>query len=204
MNTLTKVLTTLVLLVPAIAKGETLVVSDIAGDTAWIITLVGAYQMDGEIWMTSDMERAYDGGHPALSYPMDSVEADLPSIVAKHVGDLIEVNSRRPLLLHGTQIASFDFDAGDGWVDTEIVGWLYIREYPWVYHVDLGWLWVVEGPISGDFFPEDESLGGGAIKKLTFYFFSSEYGWMWKSPYTERSYVFDREVFLLPAEINAG
>jgi hypothetical protein len=166
--------------------GERLVVSTTAGDTAWVITVVGAYQMEDEIWVTSDTERAYGGGWTMISYPKDVITIDAPSVVAKHVGDLEWVGSNNPIYLCRKQVSEFDYSAGDGWVDTDSCGWLYIRLYPWVYHIALGWLFSTEGAIvQGTVVPDDLLEKEW---KLSFYLYSDKFGWLWKSPFNERYY----------------
>lgn len=182
-------------------QAETLVVSAEALDTAWSITLVAAYQVDDEIWITSDLERSGETAEEVISYPVDAVEVSLPSLMAKHVGDLDWVMSGRPLYLRREQVGDYDSTVGDGWVETEVAGWLFTRIYPYVWHPNLGWLYAVENQVVANRIPEEPNHFAGDIKRLSFLFHSFDYGWLWKSPYTESYYVYSQGAYLSVAEI---
>jgi hypothetical protein len=194
----------LLLLGQSALSAETLLVSQEAGDPAWTITLVGAYQIEDEIWMTTDLERSYEIAPCVVSYPYDSISVNLPSIVAKNKGDLEVISSPRPLVLHRNQITDFDFQAGDGWVDSDIVGWIYIRSYPWVWSSGLGWLYVVEGEIVSEIRFDRLSASYRAPSKLSFYFYSDKHGWLWKSPYSEKYYQYNTDTYRTLEEFNNG
>lgn len=164
--------------------------------------------MDDEIWLTSDMEFVAVGKVllPSLFYPNDKVIADVPSIAAKHKGDLAQIPVDRALYRHREQVAEFDFSLGDGWVNTEVAGWLYIRPYPWVWHPVLGWLLAMEAGIYHDTFLGEFELdpkyqvsshfNENQPSSLTFYFHSATYGWLWKSRVQDEFFVFNRAEFL--------
>jgi hypothetical protein len=99
---------------------------------------------------------------------MATAEMDYPSIALKEI-DLFSASDEFAVLWqNGKVLENYNPDFGTGWVDSPVLGRIFIRNYPWIHHPELGWLYVQEGPI--DKF------------ELSFYFFSPEHGWLWKSP----------------------
>jgi hypothetical protein len=111
-----------------------------------VITIVGAYQVANEIWITSHLDQIATEYPSVTDYVHDTVAVNLPTIVAKHV-ERIFLTEARPLWQHRQQVSDYDYSVSDGWVDTESAEYLYIREYPWVFHPNLGWLQLVEGEV---------------------------------------------------------
>lgn len=58
----------------------------------------------------------------------------------------LELQSR-DLYTQGTVRASYDPAMGSGWAETESLGRVWMRSYPWIYQKDLGWLFCAGGRI---------------------------------------------------------
>ena len=72
---------------------------------------------------------------------------------------------------------SYNYDVGNGWIyhrkgrpggsGEESLGWIYIKNYPWVYTLDGGWRYVVEVEI----FEYSNA----------WWFYEPDYGWYWST-----------------------
>jgi hypothetical protein len=171
-------------LVPVTCLSEHLYVSKYVPFSDHVITIVGAYQVGGEIWITSHVDQISEIVLPAGEFVEDILEVDLPTVAAKHV-ESIYLTDARPLYLHREQVGIYDYAVGDGWVKTDTVGYLYLRNYPWVYHAKHGWLKIVEGePVFTDILDwYEQAPARSGEKQLSYYLFSPVYGWMWKAPF---------------------
>lgn len=64
-----------------------------------------------------------------------SLDADLLFVGKKHLFD----DETIPQV-----VANFDFSRSGGWIKSIPLGWLNIGVYPWVYHVQFGWIYIVQ------------------------------------------------------------
>lgn len=181
------------LLFPSL-HGESLLVSTFhpAPDDSWKISIVGAYQVGDEIWITSDVEKTTAFGLGIVNYPFDIIKVDLPTIVATHKGDLSIINADGMLYFQRSQVSEFDYELGDGWVYTEVVGWIYIRNYPWLFSPHLDWIFVREAGIPAT------SLTPSKPLKLTYWLYTQQYGWLWKSPNRDDYYQPESDSYIEP------
>jgi len=180
-----------VILWPLWVRAETLLATTVTPTPGYNFSIVNAYQVGDEIWVTSQTEQYGMGGPVVIQvvdFLTDEVTVDLPTITAKHIGT-VDRSGHIPgeLLFHRReQVASFDFSKGDGWVDTRVMGWIHIRSYPWVYHDRLGWLYV----------REDSVVSAHNDAGLSYFFYSSTFGWLWKSPLSPEIYSFTSASFV--------
>ncbi len=163
------------------ATGETVFVAS-EGNACTVLHIQSVYQIGSEIAVTTGIEDIFD-----ICVGMDVISASLtmsyPSIALKEI-NRFNYEGEDWLLLYrnGQFLNSYDPELGTGWVDSPVLGSIFIRPYPWVYHPELGWLLVVEGPIINQ-------------SELSFWFHSPEYGWLWKKPSMDVIYHQESDTF---------
>ncbi len=167
-----------------VSSAETVFV--VGGGSCDVPHFHSVYQKGSGVYVTTGIERIYAICAAVVTEPRTiELNMDYPSIALKRVEAIFDSNlgNDEPVVLYrnGKILNSYDAELGTGWVDSEVLGLISIRKYPWVHHPELGWLFVQEGPIVG--------------YQLSFWFYSPEQGWLWKLPSMEHYFHHDSGTF---------
>lgn len=169
-----------ILLIPNLLSAETVLVAASGGCQG--LHILSVYQHGSDVLVTKFLERRYVLCHASVQTLMASIEMDYPSIALKEIEVFRADDEWSVLWQNGKVENSYNPDFGTGWVDSQTLGLIFIRLYPWVFHPELGWLFIRESAISNQY-------------ELSFWFHSPEHGWMWKTPSMDRYYHHDSGTF---------
>jgi hypothetical protein len=138
-----------------------------------VLHLLTVYQSGSEVFATSYVEEFFPLCSPRQIYRSVKVEFDYPSIALKENPEsLPSVNDFRILYTQGRSVEDYDYQIGPGWISSLSIGEVYIRNYPWVYHREMGWLYCQEAGVA-----QDVSDSPFQIKEvLSFWFWSLREG----------------------------
>ncbi len=155
------------LFIPSILSGETVLVTA-SGSPCDGLHILSVYQHGSGVYVTKFYERRDVPCVAVVGGVVASAVMDYPSIALREIDFFSAGDEYAVLWQNGKVLDTYNPDFGTGWVDSLVLGFIFLRHYPWIFHPELGWLFVREGPI--DKF------------ELNFWFFSPEEGWLWKKP----------------------
>ncbi len=141
-------------------RGETVLVTQFSSSSCNALHILTVYQLEGEIIVTKHLEKR--NGLCVIGGAMlqATFEMNFPSIALREVDSfnnlisfgntLLTIGKWQVLYQNGVVENSYNPDwsdpwNGNGWVDTRAAGYVNIKQYPWIYHPELGWLKVTEG-----------------------------------------------------------
>lgn len=123
------------------------------GKAFYEIVLPGIYQTDvGLIVETIVESRAgttqidhWEAKSFELPYPLIAINYIAESYSPKE-DDTLLYKSERYLTSEEEQFfANFDFSRNRFWAGSDLLGWIHLKHYPWIYSQKLGWLYVSQG-----------------------------------------------------------
>lgn len=182
-------------------------------------------QIDDYVEVNCQMSSGGGYGGGQLLYK--ALEIDAPTLVTKVIVVFNETDLN-PILVNHLENNPFDYGAGDGWVDTVALGWVYIRFYPWVWDENMQWVYVLEGPASSanfdavlgvsfyqpplmvfklslDLLPTlywDESPWiDGVVVGCSFFLWSPQHGWLLKSELSDWIWSYDKSEWINPSKL---
>ncbi len=181
-------------------RGETVFVTEISGVPCNALHILTVYQRGSEVLVSKHLEIVGVGCIQSVARVEAALEMDYPSIALIETEFFIPKNGNWQVLYrNGVFENSYNPDWGDGWVDTPAAGYVNIKQYPWIYHPELGWLKVTEGDIV---VMNTRSIL--APKVLSFYLYSAEYGWLWTTEFNEKFFSFAAGGYKTVEEITGG
>ncbi len=201
-------LATLALLAGSNSMGETVLVTQLnegsgsCGNTLHILTV---YQQGSDVIVTKHVEElnVICAAVVSVNRLQATLEMDYPSIALREV-DIFNIKNAKSQVLYRNGVVenAYNPDWGDGWVDTRAAGYVNIKQYPWIYHPELGWLRVTEGDIV--FSNRDQLNTPTTPRALSFYLYSPNYGWLWTTEFNEKYYSFAAGGYKTVEEITGG
>jgi len=108
------------------------------------------YQSGSDVYATKSVESTQGGVCAQVIVTLDDTRVmDYPSIALKQVDvfTLPEGGYWERIYSQGEKQNDYDFTAGSGWVDSLSIGRVFIRQYPWVYSEEKGWLYTVDAGV---------------------------------------------------------
>lgn len=213
----TKLLIAILLLAGLTAGGqETLYVAGYSLNYIGILYIEAVKQVGSEIHVTTRVSE--QGVYGAVAPLIATTIIRGPVLLARTVSStFLPPGTQPPVLDNELATVHFDFNAGDGWADTNALGWVYTRYYPWVWSPPVGWLYVIPGvltsPLDGfepvgifpsydvklrdknqlPLFTDDNQLYLG----MSYWLWSPDKGWMIKSELSNWFYVFEQKEWRL-------
>ncbi len=196
------ILAIIALLAGSNSRGETVFVTQLNGDTCGALHILTVYQLGSDVIVTKHAERIRVFCLDVVTLLEATLEMDFPSIALREVSifnNNAGLEESQVLYRNGVVENAYNPDWGDGWVDTLAAGYVNIKQYPWIYHPDLGWLKVTEGKMV-----KQKPHYGSSPKALSFYLYSADYGWLWTTEFTEKYYSFAAGEYKTVEEIIGG
>ena len=152
-----------------------------------------------------------------------SININAPALLTKVVYAekfWYDIDEEIPETINLLPETGYDFEAGDGWVDTDAVGYVYNRFFPWVWSPSLGWLYVwssiavhtpfydlqadtdkglipVIDPVVYPMIGEDEYYPVGNA----YWLWSPEDGWLLKADFSQWFYSFSKADWVVAEEL---
>lgn len=159
----------------------------------------------------------------AISICKATIEINAPALLTKIVYAekfWYDIEEEIPETINLLPETGYDFEAGDGWVDTYAVGYVYSRFYPWVWSPSLGWLYdwssipayitdyevevfpnkgyvVLNEPTVYPGFDSGEDLPIGNA----YWLWSPEDGWLLKADFSQWFYSFTKADWVVAEEL---
>ncbi len=203
MKILRPILIFFALLAGSISKGETVLVTATVGGCQ-ALHILTVYQSGSEVLVTKYLEETGFICGASIQVIEATFNMSYPSIALKE-REIISLFEERTQILYRNGKIENAYDPGpdwgDGWVDTPAVGFINLKSYPWIFHPNLGWLFVVEGEIVEN---KLDNAPSPRPKGLSFYLYSEEHGWLWTTEFTDKYYLFADMEFKTVEEITGN